>query len=552
MRMRCLSAAGVLLFAMHAQALPRGVDQAIPVRNGRPAVATVNGDAISLDEFLRDASPTSDRARLRQGLGSAEDLALVNRLITIKLIVQEAARMGLDEAPEIKKQVDVTSREILREVLFERILKDVKPDPAAVEKLFRESVREWKTTSLLFQDEGAAKRAQKELAGGAAFADVAARAVAAKTAKTDGDNAYHQKKDYLPQIAGAIAALQAGQVSPVIKLPVGFVVVRIADIRYPENGEARAEARRKVVSEQQQAILKAHDQALRRDYVVVNRALLKSVDYEAAKPGIDALLKDKRIVAEIKGGTPLTVGDLTDYLRLQFFHGTDQAAQRKRMNAKKEDALDSTLGRRLLNLEAQKLGIDKSDAYRDRVKGYRESLVFDAFVQKVIVPDSKIKEDDAKGYYAGHLREYSSPEMMRVRSLAFARRADAEDALRKFKDGADFGWLASNAQGQVGKGAPGLLTLDGQPVMTTSMPDGLQKALAGAKAKDLRLYGSPEGHFYVLSVLQVIAPNAKPYAEVREDIAKKLYGEKLKKNVEDYAGKLRAKSKTETFLKRMP
>jgi hypothetical protein len=83
------------------------------------------------------------------------------------------------------------------------------------------------------------------------------------------------------------------------------------------------------------------------------------------------------------------------------------------------------------------------------------------------------------------------------------------------------------------------------------MPEGLQKALTGAKTGELRLYGSPEGHFYVLAIQQAIVPNAKPYDEVREEIAKKLYGEKLKRAVEDYAGKLRAHSKVVTFVKKV-
>jgi hypothetical protein len=83
------------------------------------------------------------------------------------------------------------------------------------------------------------------------------------------------------------------------------------------------------------------------------------------------------------------------------------------------------------------------------------------------------------------------------------------------------------------------------------MPDGVQKALAGSKAGESRLYASPEGHFYVLAVEQVIASNPKPYGDVREEIAKKLYGEKLKKNIEDFAGKLRAQSRVETYLKKV-
>ena len=546
MRYQLVVATGLLVVLMCGGA----AGQALPVRNGRPVVAVVNRDAISLDELAMQLEPSADLARLRRGIARPQDLEILERMINVKLIAQEAATMGLDETPEIRREADVQARVILRDVLTERIVKDVKADPASVEKLYRESVREWKTTSLLFRDEPVARRAHMEIANGAAFADVAARAIAAKTATADGDDLYHRKADYLPQIAEAIAGSKAGQLSPLIRIPAGFVVMKVLDIRYPEDPEARAEARKRVLGQQRGAAMVAHEQALRRNNAVVNAAVLKSIDYEAAKPGIDALLKDKRIVAEIKGSAPVSVADLTDYLRLQSYHGTDQAAQRKRMNDRKEDALEATLARRLLNAEALRLGIDKTDAYRDRVNGFTESLVFGAFLQKVIAPDNKMREDEVKRYYDGHLREFSSPEMMRLRSLAFTKRSAAEDAMRKLREGTDVNWLAANAAGQVGQGAQGLLTFDGRPVTTDSMPIGMRKAVAGAKARESRLYASPEGHVYVLVVQQVLPPSAKPYAEVREAIAKKLYDEKIRKAVEEYAGKLRAQSKVETYLKR--
>jgi hypothetical protein len=86
--------------------------------------------------------------------------------------------------------------------------------------------------------------------------------------------------------------------------------------------------------------------------------------------------------------------------------------------------------------------------------------------------------------------------------------------------------------------------------MIDSMPDPLQKALTGAKPGEFRLYASPEGPFYIVAVLQVLGSSAKAYADVREDIAQKLYGEKLKKNVETYAAKLRAQAKVETYLEK--
>lgn len=513
-------------------------------------VAVVGGETISLDEMVMQVGPER-RASLRQGRATADELALVERLVNIKLIVAEATRMGLSEAPEIRKQVEVTSREILREVLVERLLKDVRADPVAVEKLYRESVREWKTVSLLFKDEAAAKKARQEVAGGAPWADVSAKAVSAKLATAERDDRFHPRKDYLPSIAEALAKLQVGQVSDVIRLQSGFVFFKVADLRYPENPKARAEAQQKVLDEKRKAVLVAHDEELRRRYVVVNQAVLKAIDYEAPKPGVEALLKDQRVVAEIKGGPRLTVGELTDYLQMQFYHGTEQAAQRKQMTAKKEMALDATLGRRLLNMEAEKLGINKTNAYRDRVRGFRESLIFESFVQKVIAPENRLQESDIKRYYDAHIKEYSSPEMMKIRGLAFSHRNAAETAMRKLREGADYGWLAANAEGQVDKNAAGLLAFDGRPLMTSTMPDAAQKAVAGSKAGDLRLYQSPEGYFYVLAVQQVIAPNPKPYAEAKDDVGQKASAEKLKKAVEDYARKLRAQSKVEVFLKRV-
>lgn len=457
--------------------------------------------------------------------------------------------MGLAEVPEIAKQVEVMSREILREVLIERLARNVTPDPATVERLFRDSVREWKTSSLLFQDEAAAERARKELAGGAAsFATVSARLVAAKTATAGGDTTYHSKQDYLPQIAAAIAPLKVGQVSPVVRLPAGFAVLKVTSVRYPENPDARAAARAQALSQRQIAFMTAHERDLRRQYVVINKTLLNGIDYEAVNPSVDVLLKDARVVAEIKGGPSVTVGDLTDYLRMQYFHGSDQAAQRRRMNEKKADALDATLSRRLLNMEAAKLGIDKTAAYRDRVTGYADSLVFGNFVQKVIAPGSRVTEDEVTQYYNAHIKEYSYPGMVRVQGLAFARRSAAEDAIQKAKTGTDFRWLAANATGRVPEGSAGLLAFDGRPVTTDSMPDGLQKLLAGAKSGDFKLYASPEGHFYALEVQQVVASTAKPYSEVREAVAQKAFAEKIQKGVDDYASKLRAKTKVATYL----
>ena len=237
--------------------------------------------------------------------------------------------MGLDEQPDIRKQVDVSARGILRDVLMERLVKDVKPDEAAVDAMYKEMVREWKTASLLFQDDASARRARRRLRR-AATSPRSPRVPwrprrRAPRAMAD----YRSRKDYLPRIADAIAALRTGEVSPVIATKVGFVVITVTDVRYPDNREARAEAEKRVVGNQQLAVLQAHDQALRGDSVTIRKDVLDSLDYTAPTPGLVALQADKRVVADIKGGSPVTRWRPDRVPADKILYGPDHAAHRQ-------------------------------------------------------------------------------------------------------------------------------------------------------------------------------------------------------------------------------
>jgi hypothetical protein len=138
--------------------------------------------------------------------------------------------------------------------------------------------------------------------------------------------------------------------------------------------------------------------------------------------------------------------------------------------------------------------------------------------------------------------------MLRVRSLAFTKRAAAEAATEKLRAGTDFAWLAANAEDQAPRETPDLLVFDGRPVMTDSMPEDVQKVLRDTAAGDVRLYANGDGPYYTLVVQDRVAREPRPYAEVRDEISRKLFGEKLKAAVETYATRLRAQVKVEVFV----
>ena len=512
--------------------------QDLPVIKGKKVVATVAGEPITLDEFNRNLA-------WAQGAKRSE---VLRRLVNARLIVQEARRIGLDELPEVKNMVDAFSKVTLREELMERQVKDLKVDDQEVDRLYKESIKEWKISSVMVEKENDAKKMVQEIKEGKNFDELSKQIVAEQKAKRGEQGEWLKVKDINPQVVNVVSKMKLGSVSPIIPIKSGSVILRLEDVRYSEDPEAMKQAREEALKRKKVQALKDYSNALIKKYAKVNQGVLNALNYESKTPGFEALLKDKRPVAEIKGENPITAGELTQDLRMQFFHGVERAIESKKLNSKKAPALEEIIYKRVFRKEALRLGLEKTESYQNRVQEYETSVLFGTFVNKVIVPDIKLKEEEIKTHYNKHIKEYTMPEMMKIKSLVFTKREDGESAIEKLRKGTEFQWLAANAEGQVDQNSEGLLTFDEKPIVTKDLPEGVQKAIHGARAGDFRLYESPQSYFYVLAIKDVIPSKPQPYEEAREAVAKRLFDEKVKKAVEDYADKLRALSEVKIYL----
>jgi len=523
-------------------------EQKLPVIKGQKIVAMVNDEPITLEDYRQELAALNKGKPGDQKADRKSEAELFKRLVNSRLMVQEGRRIGLDELPETKNLVDVFSRVALRETLVERQTKDVKADEKGIERLYKDFVREWKINSVLIEKEDEAKKAEEALKGGRSFDEVTKKLIEDGKAKGGEEKNYFKKKDLDPQISEALSKMEVGSISPIVPIKTGFVILRVEDIRYPDNPEAREKAKQEGIALEKGKALKEYTSALLKKYSVTHQKVLDTVDYEAKEPGFEALLKDKRVVAEIKGEKPITVGEMTEQLRQQIYHGVNRAIESKRINPMKVPTLEEMVYKRVFRKEALRLGIDKTEEYKAKVRNYERSVVFGAFVEKAIVPDVKISEEDIKRYYNEHVREFTYPEMIKIKSLAFGKRGDAEDAIEKLRKGVDFQWLMTNAEGQVDRDAKGLVHFDDNLLATKTLSEEIQKLVTGTRSGDLRLYASSEGYFYVLSIQEVTASRPQPYAEARETISRIVYYEKLQKAVEDWADKLRAVSDVKVYL----
>jgi parvulin-like peptidyl-prolyl isomerase len=504
------------------------------------AVAKVDDQAVTLREFSEALAEMHASHSDGTKAGKKNFEPVLDRLIGARLIAMEAHEMGLDEDPFVKKSVADFAELMKRAVVEEQVTKDVVPDQNQADAYYRDAVREWRLRSVLFAKEPDAKAASAALKKGAKWEE------ATKKGESSESQEYVRAGKMLPGVAEALQGVFTGQVTEPIKLDGGWALVRVEDIRYPDDAKERAKADGRALDEAREKVLKAWYAALVKSTVTTNEKLLRSLDYEAKKPGFAALQKDKRVIATVKDGKPITVADLTAAIRKTFFHGVEEAIKIKRVNEQKVLVYEKVQRREVMGAEAKRRHIEDTPEYRRRVDEYRSSIVFGLFVQKAILPGLKVTEEEGKKYYEEHKGEFTTPAFYKLQSIVFGSTKQAQSAYDKLKSGTDFGWLKANAEGQIPEDRRAA-DFNGTTVSASALPEALAAKLKGSRPGDYRLH-SMEGQHFVLKVLAATAEQQQPYLQVRADIGKKLSAQKVNKAVEEWVAKLRKAHDVKVYL----
>jgi len=536
----------------------------LPLLEGKEVVAMVNGEPITREEYEQEIS--SLHAKMAEKKDAAHEMTaadkaaekkappidyagLLKRMIDARLVVQEAKKIGLNELPEVREQIANNSQKALRTYLMNQALKDVKPDESVVGELYDKAIHEWKFKAVMFPKEDDAKKMEKGIKAGGDFAALADDALADKKARRAVDEGYLDGNQVFPQIYDALLTMGTGSVSPIIPVTGGFALVKLDDGRVVESEKKKELATEEALRRKKEEVTKAFIASVKTKLAKTDTALLDALDFESSLVVFEELTKDERVLTEIAGNGRITVADLAGELQRRYFHGVERQIGKKGLNTKKYPVLNEMVEKKVLEQEARNDGLDKTDAYAVRVKANEDSLLFGVFVQKIVLPEIKIEESEIKVYYDGHLSAYTSSERMQLDSVVFTKRSDAEEAMRKLRSGDQLSWIKANAEGQVGKDAEGLLELSGTVVMVPTLAAGLKSALSGAGAGDFRLYESPEGYFYAISVVAMFPPSVQDYSAVRPAIARQLYTERVQTGVAGWIEKLRSAGTVAVYLK---
>lgn len=540
-----------------SQAMAAGLPLALPLPP-ETTLALVNGQPITMQELSEQLVALHAEQGAESGTMREHYRTLLDRLIVTRLMVAEAENIGLDKTPEIQKEMETFKATTLREELQREHLKDLLPDEEKVDSLYKQVSQEAKLTTISFKKKEDANKFLDGLKGGSSFDKLAKKFVKDGKAKIEADASYLKLKDLMPDLARAAFALEPGAVSQIFKPAGDFFLFKLEDKRFVEDPAAREEARLKVYNQQRLDKSLEYAEILKKKYVIFNEDALAALDFEKnevagsggnALAAFEKLLKDQRVLATIQTEKPITitVSEIARELKARFFHGVDKA-EKAELNEKKNIVLENALFKICARLEAEKLGMDKTPSYLNRVQNHRNSLLFGMLIKKAIVPDVKISEEDERKYYSGHTADYLSPAMFKMKSLAYKTKQEAQAALDKLRKGSDFKWVSANSAGQVDKEAEGKLIFEDHLLSITSLPPALQESVKGARQGEFILYSDPGKFAYVLLIEEAHPATPQPFEQVKGEISKIVFNQKIKQAVDDYVRKLKEVYETKVLV----
>jgi hypothetical protein len=520
-------------------------------------VAVVNDVPITVEDLKSTIAAAHEEAEEGQKEGTTQAPKidfneLLQRLINVQLVIQEAKTIGLDELPEVKEPVNIFSSVTLRNLLREDVAKDITASEEEIEKVYRENMREVKTNTAFFVREKDAKKAAQEIKSGKNFDQVIEKGKKAGTVKTTESGSYIKFKDLNPVIAKAIATMKVGSVGPVSKIVLGdgktyFAVFKLEDDRILESPQAKDQARQTVLQSKINKAMETLRASLYKKYVKVDKKLVDSLDYGSKGEGLEKLLEDQRVAVEIEGDQPITVAQLSEGMQEKFYHGMKSQKGEKLMRVK-YDVLENLIEKRLFIQEAKRRGLDKTATYKNMVEEYERGMLWGAFIQKVVVRDVKLRDEDLKSYYRAHAGDYQSVELVKIRSLAFAKEADAVAALEKLRKGADFNWIKANVEGRMDIDPDDLPVSEDQLVPLNKIDPDVQKVLSGVKAEDFRMYEGKKSRFYILYITEIVPPTQMPYEKVEQQIRNTVFFIKLNEAVNEWIRKLKESADIKVYL----
>jgi peptidyl-prolyl cis-trans isomerase SurA len=187
--------------------------------------------------------------------------------------------------------------------------------------------------------------------------------------------------------------------------------------------------------------------------------------------------------------------------------------------------------------------------WEDFKNNIRNTLLTQHVISNEVGSHITISEDEVSKYYEAHKAEFVRPEQVALREIEVNTQGKkpeeipelkkkAETALKRVKDGEDFGEIAKRFSDGSTKDQGGFLGVYKRGELSKELEDIVFKM----KKNDLTDVMETKQGFLVLQVLEHYDEGEQPLSKVRNDITDRLYSQRMEPALREYLKTLREES----------
>lgn len=265
-------------------------------------LAEVAGTTITVDSFKKEmeALPPYLKPMTETAEGKKE---MLETMIIRELIVQEAAKEGIENTPAVKEKLEELKKRLVVEAyLKKKVEEQAKVSDEELKKSYEQNKDKFKTgaqvkaSHILVKSEKEARDLLAKIKAGENFEELAKKYSTDGAATKGGDLGWFSKGSMIPEFEKVVFAMKENQISDVVKTKFGFHVIKLTGTR-PAGERSFDEVKEQIKAsllpaKQQEVFQKLKDDLKKSGKYSIKEDVLKSLGgaaaAEAKEPKTDA------------------------------------------------------------------------------------------------------------------------------------------------------------------------------------------------------------------------------------------------------------------------
>jgi len=486
-------------------------------------LAVVNGEPVTEGDLKYSLTI----AHRREDLSSAGALNLsqfIQKLIDDRLIIQEARRMGMQDYPEVRQAIQAyVLRESVVRLHDEEIVKKVTVTDDEIKNYYKKNYEQFSLGLIEVDSEERARQIFEQLREGADFNELVQRYSTLPSQKEGGEVVF-RRNSLAPSIEKAVSDLKPGEFSDLLKIQNKYYIIKLINRK-----EAPDEGLEKVRGNIERALRKQKEKERSDEYlkhlrehlpVQINDEIFSSINTSEGSD-VEKLSQDKRILVQVNGSI-ITVADF-------------MAMVKSSPGKSKETILNEWIDQKAVDREALGRYYETRTDFKDMVDRYEDQILKNTFVNRVIIPQIVLSDEELKNYYLTYQESFRKPMLFKIQQITVKTEESAQDILNSIRNGADFSWLAKNRSVDSAASEGGNLGW----LTKAEMPEPVRKIMETLKPGDISPVLKIASNYGIIELLNRKEGEVEEFEKVKKTVYRAAFEERVNALLSDYVSRLK-------------